>query len=98
MTNGAGDTMKLKRAHMIMIALLDWQNWEEWEGECIWFTLRDLARFMGIKPSSYAQTIVSEMCAARLLMKRKGRARHGAIRWEYAIYQAAIVQGLAENG
>jgi len=98
MTNRAGDTMKQQRAQMIMVALRDAQYWEVWEGECIWFTLRDLARFMGIKPSAYAQTIVSELCAARLLMKQKGRARNGAMRWEYAIYQAGIVQGLAENG
>lgn len=98
MTNGAGDTMKQQRAQRLMLALMEAQQREVWEGEVIWFTLRDLAKFMDLRPSAYAQVIVSELCHARLLMKKQGRARHGAMRWEYALYQTGIVQGIAENG
>jgi len=98
MVNGAGDTMRQQRAQKCIVALLEAQKKEVWENETIWFTLRDLARFMGIKPSAYAQSIVAGLCHAHLLMKRQGRAKHGAMRWQYAIYQARIVQGIAENG
>lgn len=50
-----------------------------------WFTIRQIAKFVGLKPTNYLRTMLNQQAVTEALDVREGTAPNGRLRYEYAV-------------
>jgi hypothetical protein len=79
-----GITMRQGRARRLIDAL-EHRTGGQIGGEVEWYTVRELAKLMGLKPSVYARLLIVDLVKKNVLNVREGRAANRTMRYEYSI-------------
>lgn len=72
-----------------------------------WYTIRQIAKFVGIKPTNYLRAILNQQVMNDALNVREGKASNGRMRYEYSVraevldseaYHEPFVKYFSEQG
>lgn len=50
-----------------------------------WFTIRQIAKFVGLKPTNYLRTMLNQQAVYADIDVREGTAPNGRMRYEYSV-------------